>query len=470
MNVATPSSAKLKPYEYQERGIDWLQSLPRAGILADDMGLGKTLQTIFACERSHMKRVLVVTLNSTRRVWRNELQKCAPDAKFVVIDAWEMTDTQRKTAILDKTNRYVIVNYQMMLKLVGTLERVYWDVVIFDEAHKLKNRASQTHKASRRLTRKSSTRRVWFCTGTPVENHLEEYWPYLRVCDAEFGSYWTYVERYANVEDVINPKTGITYGKIVNNPDSSDPRLSVLVNKIRPFVLRRTKEDVFPEMPRKTYTRVPLQMNRDERRMYDQMLKRMFVKLPDGREIACDSELAQATRLLQLSVDWQILLGDYECRQRELSGTKAEILLENLEQLNGRPFVLFSQWSRVIDLVGNLLAKHGITFFPYTGHNVGVRENRLDEWNAGQAQGLLVTIQAGGTGLDFTRASDAFFLDRSWNPKQNEQAEDRLHRHGQTRPVIIKDFYFEATREETLMDVLDGKIEISDAVVGVLEE
>lgn len=458
-----------KPYAFQEVGIRWLQQLPRAGVLADDMGLGKTSEVILASTRRRDKRVLVVTLNSARRVWINEFKKCAPHVRVVTIDAWTMTDAQRKSAILDKSYQYVIINYQLMLKYVSTLQRVYWDVVVFDEAHRLSNRASQTHKASRLLTRKNATKQVWFCTGTPVENHIEEYWPYLRVCSSEFGSYWEYAERYAKIENVIHPYTKAVLGRVVSNPDPDDPRLAELVEKIRPFVLRRTKEMVYPDMPEKTYTRVPLTMSPDERKMYTRMETKMRVTLPTGDEILCDSELSQSTRLLQLCVDWQLLLGE-SCRSLTLRGTKADALLETIEQLNGRPFVVFSQWSRAIDMLGNRLRKENVSFRTFTGENAETRDRGLDEWNAGKAQGLLVTIQAGGTGLDFTHASDAFFLDRSWNPKLNEQAEDRLHRHGQTRPVIVKDFYFEDSREEVVMDVLDGKTEISDAVVGELEE
>ena len=462
-------SEPLVLYPFQRDGVEWLRSLDavgdgRGGILADSMGLGKTLQTLVAAHEMQLRRVLVITLNSTRVVWSQALDKWFPNTDYIVIDANDMTQEIREHAIRDDTRMFCIMNYTMMRTNLAALERVHWDLVVFDEAHELSNRKSITHQASRRVTRKSATDRVWYCTGTPVQNHVQEYWPLLRPIVPGFGSYWQFAHKYLDVEEVIHKRTRQVIGHTVKNPtDPNDERVREFVETIRPYVLRRTKQQVYPDLPPKTYQRIPIALDKHSRHVYQQFETKFRAVTPNNVEVFTDTVLARDTRLLQTCVDWQLL--EPLSHNVALQGPKADALREHVSTLQGAPFVVFSQWDSVVQLVRNMLRKAHVNVSTFTGANVRTRDAELAQWKRGETQGLLVTLAAGGVGLDFTHASTAFFLDRSWNPKANEQAEDRLYRHGQTQPVHIIDFYARDTIEEHVLYVDDTKERIADSVV-----
>lgn len=469
-------------YPFQEHGSKWLATRPRSGVLADDMGLGKTVQTLRALELVGARHTLIVTRAACTYIWAQELDKWYPDLDYDMIDAKSMNAELREIIVSDKATEIVIVGYEMMRKLAPQLSRRKWDVVVFDEAHALSNRRSQTHKISRTLTRASCARRVWFLTGTPVQNHVQEYWPLLRVADTQFGSYWKFVHKYCNVEPVIHPRYRAAYEQglyvpprailgqqVVNVMDQRDPRIGHLLDALAPYVLRRTKQDVYPELPAKTYTRIPIALDAAHRKMYSAMNTHMRCQLPNGDDCEVDTVLAQQTRLLQLCIDWR-LLSDASLYSAALEGPKAIALMAHIEALDGRPFVVFSQWTGVLDLVSTMLADRGIASAEFTGKNLVTREDQLGLWNNSHVQALLVTIAAGGVGRDFTHADTAFFLDRSFNPKANLQAEDRLWRHGQTKPVNVYDIYARNTIEEHVHNVDDNKTHVANITVEALAE
>lgn len=497
-------TTELALYPFQEQGVEWLMSLERSplsssgGILADDMGLGKTAQVLSAIVRLGLKRVLVVTRNSVKKVWRDECEKWAPQLEHIVIDASSMSQEARIDWALDPAVHIVIVNYELIraydsknreYPFTKALNRQRWDLVVFDEAQLLKNRKSHQYKAARLLTRKSSTKRAWYATGTPVENHQHDYWPLLRNIIPGFGSYWRYAQTYCNVEPVYHPKVrdvverakalgkpipeyakNMILGQSVTSVESADdPRTIALVKAIAPYVLRRTKAQVYPQMPPKTVQRIPVELSGVHNKLYWSMYDKMYCKLPTGELITADTSLAQQTRLLQLACDWQLLRGENIGHGDDYSGPKEQIFLDLVEGLEGRPFVVFSQWERLVSLLFNRLLKEGLSCAMFTGANVETRNYNLDIWRTGDVQALLVTLSAGGVGLDFTHADTAFFLDRSFNPKANAQAEDRLWRHGQTRAVTVYDLYCEGTIEEHVHDTNDSKTHVADNIVDSLE-
>lgn len=438
-------------------------SLGRGGILADDMGMGKSAQVIVAARRLNLRRVLIVTLTSVVPVWLQEIEKWAPGthvADITARDSMWVRDAQIKAGLA----QFVVIGYELMRTHITTLGRKKWDLVVFDEAHKLKNRKTVTHRSARFLMRKSSTDRVWFTTGTPVQNHASDYWPLLRAIADGFGSYWQYAEKYCEVTEVIHPRTLKVLGHEVSSvSDPEDPRVQNLLRAIEKYVLRRTKDDHL-ELPPKTRVSVPVDFPPEYRRMYREMEDKYMVTLPNGILVTADTDLAKTTRLLQLCVDWRLLIPQVPLN--EYDGPKKQALLDHISMVGTRQFVVFSQWANVIDLVYHFLAVNGIESSVFTGRNLATRETGLELWKEGHTQALLVTIAAGGTGRDFTEASEAFFLDRSWNPKVNEQAEDRLYRHGQTRPVTIYDFYVNGTIEdERVFPTLQAKEDLVQSIV-----
>jgi SNF2 family DNA or RNA helicase len=203
--------------------------------------------------------------------------------------------------------------------------------------------------------------------------------------------------------------------------------------------------------------------------MYKEMEDKYMVTLPNGILVTADTDLARTTRLLQLCVDWRLLIR--QAPLNEYDGPKKQVLLDHISMVGTRQFVVFSQWANVVGLVYHFLAVNGIESSVFTGRNLTTRETGLELWKEGHTQALLVTIAAGGTGRDFTEASEAFFLDRSWNPKVNEQAEDRLYRHGQTRPVTIYDFYVTGTIEdERVFPTLKEKEDLVQSIVEALRD
>jgi SNF2 family DNA or RNA helicase len=450
-------------YPYQEEGVDWLMGLGRGGILADDMGLGKTAEVIVASRRLCLRRVLIVTLTSVVPVWVQEFEKWAPGARVGTVVAKEVPQL-RDILIESKEREYIVIGYDLMRSHIATLQKQKWDLVVFDEAHKLKNRKTVTHTCARRLMRKMTTERIWFTTGTPVQNHAQDYWPLLRAIADGFGSFWQYAAQYCEVLEVIHPRTRQVLGHEVRSiSDPEDPRVKALVERVNPYVLRRTKDDHLG-LPPKTRVTVPVDLPPMYRRMYKQMDDKYICTLPTGDVVTADTDLARTTRLLQLCVDWKLLIPQVPFTQYD--GPKKQVLLDHVEMIDGRQFVVFSQWANVIDLVYHLLEDLKVYSSVFTGRNIATREIGLREWKAGETQALLVTIAAGGTGRDFTEASEALFLDRSWNPKVNEQAEDRLYRHGQTRPVTIYDFYCEDTVEDQrVFPTLQAKEDLVTSIV-----
>lgn len=456
-----------KLYPFQEEGVAWLESLERGGILADDMGMGKTAQIIRAARRKGLRRVLIVTLTSVVPVWEQEIEKWAPGTTCEAVSAKQDADERVRT--IRGTQVFTVIGYDLMRKLAIALSMRKWDLVVFDEAHRLKNRKTIAHKKARLLMRKSATDRIWFATGTPVQNHTEDYWPLLRAIADGFGSYWEYANKYCDVSPVIHPRTKQVLGMDVKSiEDADDPRVKALTSRISKFFLRRTKKDTL-DLPDKTQVSIPVELSPIYRRMYREMEDKFMVRLPTGDIVTADTVLAQTTRLLQLCVDWQLLVPQEP--GWAYAGPKEQALMELVDQLQGRQFVLFSQWANVIDLIYNLLAGEDITCSVFTGRNLATRQTGLEFWKGGHTQGLLVTLGAGGTGLDFTEASEAFFLDRSWNPKVNEQAEDRLYRHGQRNAVTIYNLFCTGTVEDDrVFPTLERKEKLADALVESLAE
>ncbi len=429
--------------DYQRVGVQFLTEAKQA-LLADEMGTGKTLQSITACEEVGAQHVLVVCPASLKWNWHDEVTKWTGKEAQVVAGPKK----KREEQISEYDRGYLIINYES-LKLHPEILKRTWDVLICDEAHKIKNRKTQQTK----VVKKVKADRVFLLTGTPILNRAEELYSLLqRLYPKKYTSYWRFVEQFCQQRH---------NGFGVEVLPGTEDQLKELRNELQPIMLRRTKKEVMSELPDKVYVRHVIELEGKQRKIYDQMYKEAMAII-DDEVVAAPVVIAQITRLRQIAISPQLLNDDTDI------SAKVDALIELLEDnLEGHKIVVFSQFRTAIELVGRKLSAKGYKWVSVTG---GVKESQRHENTRAfqedpETRIMLATIEAAGLGLTWTSADIAIFLDRHWTPGINRQAEDRLHRMGQKNSVTIINMVAKDTVEEYIEDLLDSKQEIADAVV-----
>lgn len=430
--------------DYQKVGVNFLVKAKRA-IEGDDMGLGKTVQAIMAREVEQADRALVICPNTIKGVWEDEIKKWTNRETLVVGGAAK----QRQKAIESFSGGYLIINYESA-RLHPELQKGRWDVMICDEAHRLKNRrALQTQ-----FIRKIKSDRVYLLTGTPMMNRREELWSLLNILYPKtFTSFWRFVDRYCQKE------TNFYGTAILPGTDEQTEELRLL---LQPIMIRRCKEDVLTELPDKIYQRLSVELTGRQKVMYDQMERESMAILSQGA-VAAPVVIAQITRLRQIAVGAQLL-------DPEIDSSAKFIALDDLleDHLENHKVVVFSQFRRAIELLQDRYTAQGRAWVAVTG--TVAQDDRTEATRRFQTDPacriMLSTIQAGGVGLTWTAADIVVFLDRNWNPALNRQAEDRLHRIGQKNSVTVVDIMARGTVEEWMEDLRTGKQEDTDKVMG----
>jgi SNF2 family DNA or RNA helicase len=429
--------AELRPY--QRAGVDWLCFLRDAqlgALLADDMGLGKTLQVLCALPASGTGRTLVVCPTSVLDNWADELHRFRPGLSVAL--------HRGSARQLDPSADVTVTSYALLRIDAAALAAVAWDVVVLDEAQAIKNPASQAARAAHAL------RADWrvAMTGTPVENRLAELWSQIQfVNPGLLGALSSFQERWAKPIDAGEP--GVA---------------EALRRRLRPFLLRRAKRDVAPELPARTERVLRCELDAEERAVYDAILaatRRDVV----ARVAAGGSPLAALEALLRLR--------QAACHRGLVPGqtaersSKLELLLEELETAvaEGHKALVFSQWTSLLDRVEPALRAAAIPWTRLDGSTrdrAGVIARFQDE--AGPPV-LLISLQAGGTGLNLTAADHVFLLDPWWNPAVEDQAAARAHRIGQTRPVEIHRLVAADTVEDRVLELQRRKRSLADAAL-----
>lgn len=423
---------------YQQQGVDWLAFLRDAelgAVLADDMGLGKTLQTICVLRG----RALVVCPKSVVYNWVDEIQRFRPTLRTAIYEG-----PKRQ---LDPAADVTLMTYAVLRLDAESVASQEWDVVVLDEGQAIKNLGSQTARAAFELRGKFRV----LLSGTPVENRLEELWSAMHFANPGLlGGVSDFQERY------VNP--------IANGDPQAAARLRA---KIRPFVLRRTKREVLPELPPRTDTVLHVELDEAERSVYDAVRvatrKSVAEKLaqPGGGGVL--AALEALLRLRQAACHAGLVPG-----QQAETSSKVERLVDALEDAvsEGHKALVFSQWTGLLDLVEPHLAGAGIRFTRLDGSTrdrAAVVGEFQDE--AGPPV-FLVSLKAGGTGLNLTAADHVFLLDPWWNPAVEEQAADRAHRIGQDRPVMVYRLVTRDTVEERILALQERKRRIADVALG----
>ncbi len=431
-----PADLNAELRHYQRVGVDWLAFLRNAGlgaILADDMGLGKTLQTICVLRG----RALIICPKSVVYNWVEEIERFRPGLRCAIYHGVERE--------LSEDSDVVLTTYATLRTDVAKLSARRWDIVVLDEAQAIKNADSQTARAAFQL---SGEFRLAL-SGTPMENRLEELW---------------------SVMNFANPgllgKKSFFQSQLVSPIAAGDPGAAERLRaKIRPFVLRRMKRDVLPELPPRTDSVLHVELDAVERSIYDAV--RAATKHAVAERLGYgDSVLAALEALLRLR--------QAACHSGLVPGqssersSKVERLLQALEETvaDGHKALVFSQWTGLLDRVEPHLRTAGIGFTRLDGSTKD-RGRVVAEFQAADGPPvMLVSLKAGGTGLNLTAADHVFLLDPWWNPAVEDQAADRAHRIGQDRPVMVYRMVARDTVEERILALQATKRALSDVALG----
>ncbi|MCU0659558.1 MAG: SNF2-related protein, partial [Polyangiaceae bacterium] len=450
-----PRSLKATLRPYQESGLSWLRfihTISTGGILADDMGLGKTLQTIaLLCSVKQDEkelRALIVAPTSVVPNWEREIERFAPSLKTMI---WQGADRHEQREELESAE-VIITSYPLLRRdeeLLSSLDLTY---AILDEAQHIKNPTSATAAAARKL---KAERRLAL-TGTPIENRLSEFWSIFHfVSPGLLGSLDKFEERY---------------GRPIDNGDSKAAiRLRSIVH---PFILRRTKLEVEKDLPEKIETDQICEMPEEQNAVYQSVLREVRAQImgeveKNGLAKSQLHILAGLTRLRQAACDPR-LLGLPRVFQEDSSG-KLQALRELVEECvsGGHKVLVFSQFTSMLQLIKGALERDGVVL-EYLDGSTKDRMERVERFQADPTCSVfLISLKAGGTGLNLTAADTVVHFDPWWNPAAEDQATDRAHRIGQSRVVSVYRLVAKGTIEEKILQL---KLKKKELVASVLSE
>ena len=473
-------NATLRPYQLEGyQWLDLLRSTGLGGILADDMGLGKTVQILAAIQRMLEERqaaagdtadaprpgpVLVVAPTSVVGTWVEQAGRFCPDLR---VRAVTRTSAKRGTNFAEEAAQADVLVTSYTIARLDEEELIAVDLswLVLDEAQFIKNHASATYRAVRRLRAPSAVA----ITGTPLENSLMDLWSLLSV----------------SAPGLLPGPDRFTqhYRRPIERGDTD--RLEALRAHMHPFLLRRTKEEVAADLPEKSEQVLAVELPPAHRRAYDARLARERQKvlglLETDTAQARFSALRSLTILRQMALDPALVEaggadGGRSGRGAKASGkgrarrrkptAKIEVLLDTLRPIvaEGHRALVFSQFTRYLTGVREHLEAAGLRTAYLDGATVD-RQGAIDSFRSGEADVFLISLKAGGFGLTLTEADYVFLLDPWWNPQVEEQAVDRAHRIGQDKPVMVYRLVSADTIEEKVMDLKEKKAELFDRVV-----
>jgi superfamily II DNA or RNA helicase len=435
--------------DYQVDGFRWLARLAAWGAgacLADDMGLGKTLQALaLLCLRSGEGPALVVTPTSVCANWTKEAQRFAPSLKVTL---YREADREGFVSHL-QAGEVLVASYGLVTRDLERFKAVRFATLVLDEAQAVKNATTRRARAVRELDAEFRLA----LTGTPVENHLGELWSLYRIVfPGLLGSWELFRERFA----------------LPIERDRDPARRKALAAALRPFLLRRTKDEVARELPTRTEIHLSVALSPEERRLYDDARLAAVARLagqgqarPEQRRFQV---LAAITKLRLLACHPKLYDAETTLPSSKLGRFLS--LASDLKEGRHRALV-FSQFTRHLSLVREALDASGASYLYLDGQTPPAQRDLLVErFQAGEGDLFLISLKAGGTGLNLTGADFVIHLDPWWNPAVEDQATDRAHRIGQTKPVTVYRLVAQGTIEETIVRLHAEK---RDLVAGVLE-
>jgi SNF2 family DNA or RNA helicase len=516
--------------QYQREGLGWMAFLRwfgMGGILADDMGLGKTIQVLAVLQGRHNgapqhikgdmyrptspeedgaehRPSLIVVPRSVVFNWVDEARKFTPDLRVL---AYTGADRQ---ALRDAFQQYdvIVTSYGLMRRDIEELRHFGFDYIVLDEAQAIKNPASQAAKAARLL---DAPHRLAL-TGTPIENHLGDLWsifeflnPGMLGASARFselirasgtarGGAQPEAESAAGEASANEPSTngdGAATAESDQNPnaevdgsenddapvpdESGDPVLRQIAQALKPFILRRSKQQVLSDLPEKTEQTIICQMDDQQRQVYDELRQYYRGNLMQQLDAAGASRGDAIGQQAFMVLEALLRLRQAACHPALIDkqrGDEPSAKLEALEQMlgdvidEGGKALVFSQFTSMLSIVKQRFEQQGIKY-AYLDGQTRDREEAVKQFqNDPDVKVFLISLKAGGFGLNLTAAEYVFILDPWWNPAVESQAIDRTHRIGQTKPVFAYRLICEDTVEQRVVELQQAKRDLADAIVG----
>ena len=442
-------NATLRPY--QQEGYTWMSRLAHWGAgacLADDMGLGKTLQSIaLLLQRAPQGAQLVLMPTSVLHNWQQELQRFAPTLKLRLLN---QAGTAREKIVNEAgAGDVVLSTYGLLVTEGELLSGRTWTTIVLDEAHTIKNRDTQTSKNA--MTLQGDFRLL--LTGTPLQNHLSEIWNLFQFANPGLlGSYQQFADRFI----------------LPIERDHDMARQQLLRKILSPFLLRRTKDDVLNELPEKTEITVRVELSAEEQALYDNLRQQAIANLEEGTKSALQT-LAEITKLRQAACHPQLVN-----KKLRIASSKTQAFLELVAELRqgGHRALVFSQFTSHLALIREALDKEqgpsdGTPLYYYLDGSTNAQERTrlVQKFQTSDVPLFLISLKAGGLGLNLTGADYVVHLDPWWNPAIEDQASDRAYRIGQERPVTVYRLIAANTIEEKIIRLHQHKRSLADALL-----
>jgi superfamily II DNA or RNA helicase len=438
-------AAELRPYQRAGLGwMDFLRDLHLGGCLADDMGLGKTVQALATLETlraaGNGRPSLVVAPRSLLFNWAAEAKKFAPQLRVLEHHGTERARDEQPFGSYD----LVLTTYATMRLDIEQLAKTEFEYVILDEAQAIKNASSLVAKASRLLRGRNRLA----LSGTPIENHLGDLWSLFEFLNPGLlGSSRSFARTFA--------------GKTV-----LPERREALARALRPLILRRTKEQVAPELPERVEQTLYCELEGKQRRDYDELREHYRQSLlgrvrSSGMNKSRMQVLEALLRLRQAACHPALIDGDFAA-----PSAKLDLLMEELSEVlaSGHRALVFSQFTSFLSIVRKALDEKK-TDYLYLDGKTRDRQTLVEQFQGGGAPLFLISLKAGGLGLNLTKADYIFLLDPWWNPAVEAQAIDRAHRIGRHRPVIAYRLIARDTVEEKILELQSRKRELAESII-----
>ena len=435
-NYEIPKDLNATLRDYQVSGFEFFKTLSDyqfGGILADEMGLGKTIQTIAFLLSNKDKKSIVITPTALIYNWKNELEKFAPTLKVGLLHAAK----SEREKILDNIDNYdvILTTYTTYKNDIDKYKNINFDYCIIDEAQNIKNPDAIITKAIKNVNAKVK----FALTGTPIENNLMELW---------------------SIFDFIMP--GYLYNKskfksiFVNN----DKNIIELKNLIKPFILRRTKKEVITELPDKIEQKIIIDLEKEHKRAYKGYVNLITRKIKENNQDNI-TVFSYLTKLRQLCLSPELMVKNYQGKN-----SKLDVLINIINDSSDEKILVFSQFTKVLEVIGKRLNEENISYSYLDGKTSAKdRVKLVEEFNTNNNKVFLISLKAGGTGLNLTSANIVVHFDPWWNPAVEDQASDRAHRIGQKHSVKIYKMVTEDSIEERIIALQQKKAELADIIL-----
>ena len=431
-----PDDLNAKLRNYQVEGFNWLNEIANlkvGGILADEMGLGKTIQIIAFLLSQKGKKSIVITPTSLIYNWRDEFKKFAPSLKVGIIHG----DKKNRVVMMEKDFDVIVTTYGLIKNDYEYYKEKEFDFCIIDEAQNIKNSKAQNTKYVKAI--KAGCRIA--LSGTPMENNLMELW---------------------SIFDYIMPGYLLSEAKFKEKYLKED-MYDELKELIKPFILRRLKKDVIDELPNKIEKKFMVEMEKNQKAVYQSYIKEVRQKLYSGEDNKI-TVFSYLTKLRQLCLDPSLILDDYVGRSAKI---EAALNIVNMAIAENRKVLIFSQFTSVLQKLGDELSEKNIGYLYLDGSTkANKRVEMVKEFNESEELKIfLISLKAGGTGLNLTSSDLVLHFDPWWNPAIEDQATDRAHRIGQQNIVEVIKLIAKDSVEENIIRLQEDKRELINKVI-----